>query len=116
MKKKVTYHFEHTDHGVETDKDVQRAVKAFDKVEPAKDIALVIEAGYKGPNDAYCKISGIKKPVVTKNKKVGLAVGDAVDQVSKFIRNDKEKRVDKKEHANKKLKAKEDEIEDAFEI
>ncbi|MBQ8522918.1 MAG: hypothetical protein IJ458_04615 [Clostridia bacterium] len=115
MKKLVRYEFGRIDEGVKTDKGVQKAIKGLDTVESFESIKLVIDAGYNGPNDAYCKISGIKKPVVTKNTKVGLAVGDAVEKVSNIIRNDNKKLIAKKGNANKKLKPKEDEIEETFE-
>ena len=110
----MNYRFNKTDEGVMTDKKVQAAVGKLDTLEARG--TLIIEAGYKGDHDAYCKISGtgLKQPINTNGKKVGDAVHDAVKKASTIIRNDKKTVVDKKEHArNKANKTVE---EDAFEL
>jgi len=100
----MNYRFNKTDDGVMTDKKVQTAVKKLDDLEARG--TLIIEAGYKGTNDAYCKITGtgLKAPVNTTGKKVGDAVLDGVKKVITILRNDKKTIVDKKEHARKKAK------------
>ena len=96
----MNYRFNKTDEGVMTDKKVQAAVTKLDKLEARG--TLIIEAGYKGDHDAYCKITGVKQPVTTTGKKVGEAVNDAVKKVSQIVRNDNKTAVDKKQQARKK--------------
>ena len=97
----MNYRFTKTDDGVITDKKVDAAVKKLDILEARG--TLIIEAGYEGDHNAYCKITGTGiKPVTANGKKVGQAVNDAVKKVCQIIRNDKQTVVDKKEHARKK--------------
>lgn len=96
----MNYRFNKTDEGVKTDKKVAAAVAKLDALEARG--TLIIEAGYKGDHGAYCKITGVKEPVVTSGKKVGEAVNDAVKKVCTIVRNEKKTVVDKKEHARKK--------------
>lgn len=91
----MNYRFNKTDEGVKTDKKVVAAVSKLDTLE-AKG-TLIIEAGYKGVHDAYCKITGVKEPVTTTGKKVGEAVNDAVKKVCTIVRNEKQTHKDKKE-------------------
>ena len=101
----MNYRFNKTDEGVMTDKKVQAAVTKLDKLE--SDGTLIIEAGYKGDHDAYCKITGVKQPVTTAGKKVGEAVNDAVKKVSQIVRGEKDTKIDKKQKARKKVKTEE---------
>ena len=73
----------------------------MDKLEVRGD--LTIEAGYKGTNDAYCKITGttLKSSVTAGGKKVGDAVNDAVKKVAIILRNEKQTVRDKKEQDRK---------------
>lgn len=98
----MNYRFNKTDDGVITDKKVQLAVAKLETLEARG--TLIIEAGYKATNDAYCKITGtgLKQPINTAGKKVGDAVFDGVKKVSQIIRNDKKTVIDKKEQARKK--------------
>lgn len=111
----MNYRFNKTDDGVITDKKVQTAVAKLDTLEARG--TLIIEAGYKGTHDAYCKISGtgLKQPISTTGKKVGDAVFDAVKKVCQIVRNDKKTIVDKKEQARKKANTVVEE-EDSFNI
>jgi hypothetical protein len=102
----MNYNFIKTDDGVITDKDVVKAVSKLDKV--TSKTSVTIEAGYADTHEAYCKITGLKEPIVTAGKKVGQAVNDAVKKVSRIIRNDKKTIIDKKEHARKKANKKEE--------
>jgi len=111
----MNYRFNKTDEGVKTDKKVQLAVSKLDNLEARG--TLIIEAGYKGDHDAYCKISGVKQPVTTTGKKVGEAVNDAVKKVSQIIRNDNKTVVDKKQQARKKANAVVEQVEEeTFEV
>lgn len=107
-----------TDDGVRTDKKVQAAVSVLDSLEARG--TLIIEAGYKGDHDAYCKVSGtgLKQPISTTGKKVGNAVHDAVKKVTTIVRNDKKTVVDKKEHARNKANKVVEEVaeEETFEM
>ena len=104
----MNYRFNKTDDGVITDKKVTASLKKLDTLEARG--TLIIEAGYAGDHDAYCKITGTGiKPVETNGKKVGKAVNDAVKKVCQIIRNDKKTIVDKKEHARKKASSETDE-------
>lgn len=105
----MNYRFNKTDEGVMTDKKVQAAVSKLDTLEARG--TLIIEAGYKGDHDAYCKISGtgLKQPINAGGKKVGDAVHDAVKKVAIIVRNDKKTIVDKKEHARNKATKHEEE-------
>lgn len=107
----MNYRFNKTDEGVKTDKKVAAAVSKLDALESRG--TLIIEAGYKGDHDAYCKITGVKEPVVTTGKKVGEAVNDAVKKVCTIVRNEKKTIVDKKEHARKKADRP---VEETFEV
>ncbi|MFQ6723848.1 MAG: hypothetical protein ACLRFE_00755 [Clostridia bacterium] len=97
----MNYRFNKTDDGVITDKKVQAAVTKLDTLEARG--TLIIEAGYKDTNDAYCKITGtmLKAPVNAGGKKVGEAVNDAVKKVSTIIRNEKQTVKDKKEQVRR---------------
>ena len=111
----MNYRFNKTDDGVITDKKVEAAVKKLDTLEARG--TLIIEAGYEGDHNAYCKITGTGiKPVTTNGKKVGQAVNDAVKKVCQIIRNDKQTVVDKKEHARKKASVAVEEVEETFEL
>ena len=114
----MNYRFNKTDDGVINDKKVQSAVSKLGKIDARG--TLIIEAGYKGDHDAYCKISGtgVKSPVTAGGKKVGDAVNDAVKKVAQIVRNDKKTVVDKKEHARKKASNVVEEVveDDAFGI
>ncbi|MBO5910504.1 MAG: hypothetical protein J6Q15_03235 [Clostridia bacterium] len=98
----MNYRFNNTDDGVKTDKKVQAAVAKLDTLDARG--TLIIEAGYKGQHDAYCKISGtsLGQPVVTGGKKVGEAVNGAVKSTLTIIRNDRNTIVAKKGHERKK--------------
>lgn len=105
----MNYRFNKTDDGVITDKKVQAAVAKLDTLEARG--TLIIEAGYKGIHDAYCKITGLKTPVTAGGKKVGEAVNDAVKKVATIVRNEKQTAKDKKEQVRRtcaKRKAVED--------
>ena len=110
----MNYRFNNTDEGVITDKKVQSAVSKLDKLEARG--TLIVEAGYKGDHNAYCKISGtgVKSPITAGGKKVGDAVNDAVKKVAQIVRNDKKTIVDKKEHARKKANAPKEEVEESL--
>lgn len=99
----MNYRFNNTEEGVITDKKVQAAVSKLDSLEARG--TLIIEAGYRETDNAYCKITGLKVPVNTTGKKVGEAVHDAVKKVSNIVRNDRKTKIDKKEHARKKASA-----------
>lgn len=96
----MEYRFNKTDDGVINDKKVQAEVSKLDAVEA--DESLIIEAGYKATNSAYCKITGLKAPINTTDKKVGNAVHDAVKKVLEIVRNANKTVIDKKQHARKK--------------
>lgn len=113
----MNYRFSKTDAGVASDKKVQLAVAKLETLEARG--TLIIEAGYNGTHDAYCKLSGtgLKAPINTSGKKVGDAVFDAVKKASTILRNDKKTVVDKKEHArNKANKKASEEVEDVIEF
>jgi len=95
----MNYRFNKTDDGVKNDKKVLEAVAKLEKVEARG--TLIIEAGYKDTHDAYCKITGLKTPVVAGGKKVGEAVNDAVKKVATILRNEKQTVRDKKEQDRK---------------
>ncbi len=108
--------FPGTSTGVETDKKVQAAVTKFQTKANKYNGELSIEAKYKATHDAYCKISGtgLKSPVVTADKTVGGAVNKGLGKVFDILSNQKQTVKDKKEHANKKVKASavEEEVQD----
>ncbi len=110
----MNYRFNKTDEGVMTDKKVVAAVAKLDTLEARG--TLIIEAGYKGDHNGYCKISGtsLKQPVMGTGKKVGDAVHDAVKEVSTIIRNAKQTAKDKKEQARRKANVVEE--EDPFSV
>lgn len=97
----MNYRFTKTDDGVITDKKVETAVKKLDTLEARG--TLIIEAGYKGDHDGYCKITGtsLKTPVTAGGKKVGEAVNDAVKKVCTILRNEKQTSKDKKEQVRR---------------
>lgn len=97
----MNYRFNKTDDGVITDKKVEAAVKKLDTLEGRG--TLIIEAGYEGDHNAYCKITGasLKTAVTAGGKKVGEAVNDAVKKASQIIRNDKQTVKDKKEQVRR---------------
>ena len=115
----MNYRFNKTDDGVITDKKVQSAVAKLDALNARG--TLIIEAGYKDINDAYCKITGtvLKAPVTAGGKKVGEAVNDAVKKVATIVRNEKQTAKDKKEQVRRtcaKRNAEKQEDEETLEL
>ena len=97
----MNYRFTKTDEGVMTDKKVEAAVKKLNTLDARG--TLIIEAGYKGDHDAYCKITGtsLKSPVTAGGKKVGDAANDAVKKACTILRNEKQTTKDKKEQVRR---------------
>jgi hypothetical protein len=109
----MNYRFNKTDDGVINDKKVQTAVAKLDNLEARG--TLIIEAGYKDTHDAYCKITGLKTPIIAGGKKVGEAVNDAVKKVATIVRNEKQTVKDKKEQVRRTCAKRNAQVEEVAE-
>ena len=100
----MNFGFRRTDDGIATDKEVLKAVAPLDSLVAQGN--LIIEAKWLGDHKAFCKIDGPRYNVVAEDKKMGVAVRKAVNEMIDKMRAHDKKISTKRAHArNKATKA-----------